>query len=202
MKVRSSHQMCSIKIVALKNFTKLTGKHLCLSLFINKVAGLRPAILLKKTLWYRCFPVNFAKFLSKLFLQNTSGRVLLEILQLVHEIRSFPEVLYKRGVLKNFSKFTDKHKKQSSGGVLSKNVLENFAKFTGKYLCRSLSFNKVAGWKLETWNCQKLCHRLFLIKLQLWGPAVLLRRLQHRCFPVKFANFLRINYFESVKVYF
>ena len=68
---------------------------MCLSLFINKVASLRPAILLKKTLWYRCFPVNFAKLLSTPFLQNTSGRVLLEILQLVHEISSFPEVLYK-----------------------------------------------------------------------------------------------------------
>ena len=30
------------------------------------------------------------------------------------------EVLYKRSVLKNFSKFTDKRKKQSSGDVLSK----------------------------------------------------------------------------------
>ena len=31
--------------------------------------------------------------------------------QLVNEISSFPEVLCKRGDLKNFSKFTDKHKK-------------------------------------------------------------------------------------------
>ena len=29
----------------LKNFTKFTGKHLCQSLFFNKVAGLRPATL-------------------------------------------------------------------------------------------------------------------------------------------------------------
>ena len=29
----------------------------------NKVAGLRPAMLLKKTLWHKYFPVNFAKFL-------------------------------------------------------------------------------------------------------------------------------------------
>ena len=29
----------------------------------NKVAGLRPAALLKKGLRQRCFPVNFAKFL-------------------------------------------------------------------------------------------------------------------------------------------
>ena len=32
---------------ALKIFTKFTGKHLCQSLFFNKVAGLRPATLLK-----------------------------------------------------------------------------------------------------------------------------------------------------------
>ena len=30
----------------------------------------------KKRLWYRCFPVNFAKFLRTSFLQNTSGRLL------------------------------------------------------------------------------------------------------------------------------
>ena len=30
-----------------------------------KVAGLRPATLLKNELWHRCFPVNFAEFLSK-----------------------------------------------------------------------------------------------------------------------------------------
>ena len=34
-------------------------KHLCQSLFFNKVAGL------KKKLWYRCFPVNFVKILWK-----------------------------------------------------------------------------------------------------------------------------------------
>ena len=36
-----------------------------------------PATLLKKRLWYRCFPVNFVKFLRTSFLQNTSGRLLL-----------------------------------------------------------------------------------------------------------------------------
>ena len=57
----------------LRNFT---GKHLCRSLFFNKVAGLRPANLLKKRLWHRCFPVNFVKFLLTPILQNTSGRLL------------------------------------------------------------------------------------------------------------------------------
>ena len=47
------------------------------SLFFNKVTGLRPATLLKKRLWHRCFPVSFVKFLRKLFLHSTSGRLLL-----------------------------------------------------------------------------------------------------------------------------
>ena len=46
----------------LRNFTKFTGKRLGQSLLFNKVAGLRPATLLKGRLWHRCFPVNFAKF--------------------------------------------------------------------------------------------------------------------------------------------
>ena len=41
----------------LRNFAKSTGKHLCQSLFFNKVAGLR------------------LKFKRTPFLQNTSGRL-------------------------------------------------------------------------------------------------------------------------------
>ena len=41
------------------------------------ISCLRPATLLKKRLWHMCIPVNFAKFLRKPFLQNTSGRLLL-----------------------------------------------------------------------------------------------------------------------------
>ena len=33
-------------------------------------------------------------------------QILVEILQLVHETSSFPEVLYQKGVLKTFSKYT------------------------------------------------------------------------------------------------
>ena len=43
----------------------------------NKVAGLRPATLLKRRLQHRYFPVNFVKFLRTPFSQNTSGRLLL-----------------------------------------------------------------------------------------------------------------------------
>ena len=51
----------------LKYFAKFTRKHLCQCLFFNKVSGLRPVTLLKKRLWHRCFPVNFAKFLRTPF---------------------------------------------------------------------------------------------------------------------------------------
>ena len=37
----------------------------------------RPAVLLKKRLWHRFFPVTFAKFLRTPFSQNTSERLLL-----------------------------------------------------------------------------------------------------------------------------
>ena len=55
------------------------SQNLCQNLFFNEFAGLRPATLLKKKLWHRCFPVNFVKFLRTRFLQNTSGPLLLFI---------------------------------------------------------------------------------------------------------------------------
>ena len=44
-----------------------------------KLLRLSPASLLKKRLWHRCFPVNFAKFLRATFLENTSKLLLLHI---------------------------------------------------------------------------------------------------------------------------
>ena len=52
----------------LRNFAKFAGKHLCQSFFFNKVPGLGTATLLKKRLWHRCFPVNFAKNLKNISL--------------------------------------------------------------------------------------------------------------------------------------
>ena len=46
------------------------------SLF-NKVAGLKACNFIKMRFQYRCFPVNFRKFLATPFSQNTSGRLLL-----------------------------------------------------------------------------------------------------------------------------
>ena len=68
-KFRSVYQRCSVKKGVLKNFAKFTGKHLRQRM---------PATLLKKRLWHRRFPVNLANFLRTPFLQNTSGRLLLQ----------------------------------------------------------------------------------------------------------------------------
>ena len=78
-----------------KNFTKFTGKHLCRSLFFNKVTGLHH-------LFYRTPPRNcFRRFIyfrahyeRAFFLKTRSSR---------------PEVFCKKGVSKNFTKFTGKH---------------------------------------------------------------------------------------------
>ena len=66
----------------LRNFTKFNGKYLCQSLYFNKVASLRALglqLYLKKSLWHRCFPVKFAKFLRTPFLTETLRWLLLRV---------------------------------------------------------------------------------------------------------------------------
>ena len=67
---RSSHGRCSVKKGVPRNFAKFIWKHLCQSLFLNKVADIWPATLFKKRLWHRCFHVNFAKFLRSPFFKK------------------------------------------------------------------------------------------------------------------------------------
>ena len=50
--------------------------------------------LLRKRLWHRYFPVNFVKFLRAPFLQNTSGRLLLDLVEFsFYPLNSFFETL-------------------------------------------------------------------------------------------------------------
>ena len=55
--------------------------HTCLNVYQKQPPKVlyenRPATLLKKRLWHRCFHVNFAKFSRTSFLQNSSERLLL-----------------------------------------------------------------------------------------------------------------------------
>ena len=68
--------------------------------------------------------------------------LLVEILQLVHKISSFPEVPYKRGILTQifYHRYSQINTRSSDSGVLTKDALKNFAKFEEKHLCRSLIF--------------------------------------------------------------
>ena len=77
--LRSSHRRCSVRKCVLRNFAKFTGKHLSQSLFFCQSCRPQACNFIKKRLWRRCFPVNFTKFLRTPLLQNTSGRLLLEI---------------------------------------------------------------------------------------------------------------------------
>ena len=55
------------------------------------------------------------------------------------------------------------NQKQSSRGALQKKgVFRNFAKFTGKQLSQNLFFNKVTGLKPATSLKKRLWHRCFL----------------------------------------
>ena len=79
---------CSVKGV-LRNFAKFTGKHMCQSLFLNKFAGFRPAFLLKKRLWNRCFP--FAKFLRTPFIIGHLWWLLLIFFNLQYKYAEMPK---------------------------------------------------------------------------------------------------------------
>ena len=76
---RSSRSEVFCKKRVLRNFTKFIEKHLCQSLFFNKVAGVRPAALLTKRLWHKCFAVKFVKFLRTSFLTEHFWWLLLNV---------------------------------------------------------------------------------------------------------------------------
>ena len=57
-----------------------------------------------------------------------------------------------------------------------KGVVKSFPKLTGKHLCWSRYFHKVAGF---------------------WPVTLSKKRLQHRCFPINFMNFLRTPFFKE-----
>ena len=92
-----SHWSCSVHRGVLKTFAKFTRKHLCQSVFFNKVAGLMPTTLLKERPLHKCFPVNFAKFLRTtslpehlrwlllIFLNCTALNLLFLFLENIHD---------------------------------------------------------------------------------------------------------------------
>ena len=68
--VRSSRPEELYKKGVLRNFAKFTGKQLCRNFFLNKVADLRPATLLKKTL-AQVFSCEFCEIYKNTFFHKT-----------------------------------------------------------------------------------------------------------------------------------
>ena len=173
--------------------------------FFRKLAGWHLATSLKGKIHERgcmkVFFVNLQAGIPQLHYRLTFS--------LVHEIRCSI-----RGVLKNLSKFSDKHKEQSSGGVLSKDVLK---KFTKKTSLPESPFQQ--SCRLETLTQQKqplemsakqgvlknfanivgknLGWSLFLVKLEFWRPVTLLRKTPTQVFSCEIYELFKNNYFEE-----
>ena len=62
-----SRRRCSTKESVLKNSINFTGRHLCQSLFLNKVVGLRIATLLKTKSGTGLWPCEFCKVFKNFF---------------------------------------------------------------------------------------------------------------------------------------
>ena len=91
-----SHML--FKIGVLENLANFTGRHLCWSHFLIKMlcSDLQLCNFIKKRLLRRCFPLKFAKFLTKPFLQSTSGECFwnLRVLSPLYLTRSKSILLY------------------------------------------------------------------------------------------------------------
>ena len=68
---RSSHPRVFCKKGVLRNCAKFTGKPLCRRLFFNKVAGLRPATLIKKKTLAQVFSREFCEISKNIFFYRT-----------------------------------------------------------------------------------------------------------------------------------
>ena len=113
---------------------------------------------------------------------------------------SRPEVFCKKGILRNFTKFTGNHQHQSLFFNKVAGVLRNFTKFTGKHLCQSLFYNNVAGVlrNFTKFTGKHLCQSLFYNNVAGARPATLLKkRLWYWWFPVNFVKFLRTPFYKE-----
>ena len=144
---RSSHHRCSFKKRVLKIFAKFTGKTCARASFLIKFV--------KKETLAQVLSCEFCENLRTIFLQNTSGRLLLTR----HSIQRS---------CSDRKKSSHCFQKQPPEVFHEKTCSQKFTKFTVKHLCQSLFLI----------NCRP-------------EATLLKKRLQHSCFRVNFAKFLR-----------
>ena len=89
-----SHPQAFLKFGVLINFAKLARKHLCYNLTFFVFQCL--FFFKKKRLQQRCFPLSFAKELTKLFLENSSERLLPQSPEYINrEVQTFSKLTKK-----------------------------------------------------------------------------------------------------------
>ena len=71
---RSSHRRSSIEKVVLKNFAKFTGKHLCQSLFFDKVAGEKKKRTLAQVFYFNEVRLSLFREFSKVDYSSLPNR--------------------------------------------------------------------------------------------------------------------------------
>ena len=156
--------MCSVRRDVLKSFAKFTGKHLCQSLFLNKVEERLRIYFLNKT-------SGIFTFVSLLLtIPDKTGFHSWKFCKIVWHQLEIPRLKTKTH---GNSTLTGEHllrsvfwmkvqiirlstermafwgsfisKRQPPWCLVRKGVLMNFAKFTGKHQCQILFCNNVAG---------------------------------------------------------
>ena len=75
-------QRCSVKKVFLE-ISQNSQENTCARVSFSIKFQAAPATLLKKRVWYRCFPVNFAKFLINFFYRTPLGDCFYNIIQVI-----------------------------------------------------------------------------------------------------------------------
>ena len=116
--------------------------------FLNKVTGWGLQLILKSRLWHRCFFVNFAKFLWMPFMQNSSGRLFLNLAAF-----NYPQINHRWMLYRLMLQSTSEYSLLSVLNILSS--ICNFQKQLPEVF-----------WNLALLTRKRLCWSLFLIKLQ------------------------------------
>ena len=157
---RSSHRRCSVWIGVLRNFAKFTGKHLCQSLFFNKVAGLRPATLLKKEALAQVFSCEFCEISKNTFFTEHLRWLLLDLVQFV---------------LRHFT-YTDFNKK------FFWNIQFNYTKFLGNQIHAEITFRNSINSFVPNVPC------LYVLKTSESLKVLCLQGVEIGCIESKWAN--------------
>ena len=129
---------CFVKYVFIKNLQN-SHKSTCVRVSYSESYRPIPSVLFKKELWNRCFPVHFVKFVREPFYRTTRS--------------SQQEVSCKKGVLRNFPKFTGKHLYQSLNKVAGlRTEVCNFIKKEATVFLRKIS--ALNGCLSKNWNIE------------------------------------------------